>query len=177
MTGSPEVAEMWRTFVALAEPARTERVRTELEGLAAADPPGITRAMGDILTVESSLGDSAQQALTLARLRAWLAMDADTARQLSECAEAARESLPATAAMRSIMATQTALRSLSAPEVQQLIAVAPSVEHEIPAELRESFRARTPEDTPAPATAAAASDSGPQGAAPTGRPFWQFWKR
>ncbi len=175
MTGSTEVADRWRTFVALAEPARTERVRAELEGLPAADPPGITRAMGDILTVESSLGDSEQQALTLARLRAWLAMDADTAHQLSECVEAARESLPAPVAMRSIMATQTAIRSLSAPEVQRLIAVAPSVEHEIPAELRETFRGLTKEQTPEPAVAA--SDSGPRGAEPTGRPFWQIWKR
>ena len=157
-----------RVVAGLPEPERVDQLRRQYEEVLSLDADERPVRMDALVKAEYAVSDEELLKIAAARLRAWLAMNPESAQQIVQTYEKTMQAMPGTLAMRRVQAVQTIALTMESEELERLKGLIPSVLKQIPSLANVRYSASTSRAT------SVAVEGRPVKPA---RRAWEFWKR
>jgi hypothetical protein len=151
----------------IAHASAEERLRTmvaKFKELAVLEEDARQEALLPLMRAEYALDDDSLRAITLTRLRTWLALAPDEARTVANSYDVAMRRMPGTAAMRRVGMVQSLATEFTSDEEDSLRELLPGVFAGAP---RRHAAAEIVSETGPPLVVKAVSK----------RPWWAFWQK
>lgn len=125
MVSQQDVDQEWAALVDADTEKRDAQMLARYNELAEASEEDRKTRLKAMATAEYSLPDEKLRLFTVARMRAWISMDFDTAKRVADSYGAVMQTMPANVAMKRVALVQTLVMEFSPEEEERLRALAP----------------------------------------------------